>query len=465
MTSAFFTNDAECFSRDTENQLAVESLDEIWNEHRLSECVNWINEHQFEKVCLQFPDELIPFSIAIIAQLKNNSSAQLSILGDTSYGSCCVDEIASSHVSANAIIHFGHACLSKVTRLPVHYVFSNFKLDAEKLRQSFHNYFANVSDEIVIFYSTGLFYHLDDIKSALASYTNISYAELAIDERPDNLCWKLPKTDVSNVTCVWIGDDNQTFFNLSLTVNAKQWILCDRHNYELKIVQSPLATNWMRRRNFFVEKCKDAQSIGIVVGTLTADGYLNAVNRVQKLARDRGIRTYLLSVGKINPAKLANFMEIDCFVFVGCPENSIYNSRDFYKPLLSVFEAELALNFAWREQYPNFYAVDFTDILPDGKHYRAAEKQSNTNGENDYDVSLVSGRIRPMKITDNDETNQNNSTEIERKHNQLMNTNSSSAFNNRSWTGLDPSLGQHEPVKVTKGRSGIAIKYTENEHE
>lgn len=219
----------------------------------------------------------------------------------------------------------------------------------------------------------------------------------------------------------------------------------------------------MRRRNFFVEKCKDAQAIGIVVGTLTADGYLNAVNRIQTLARDRGIRTYLLSVGKINPAKLANFMEIDCFVFIGCPENSIYESRDFYKPLLSVFEAELALNPAWREQYPNFYAVDFNDILPNGKHFKEAVKSSDSN--DDYDVSLVSGRVRTMNVNASDETNHNTSTEIEKKHNQLMNTSSSAAFNSRSWTGLDPNLGQQEPVQITQGRSGIAIKYTENEHE
>lgn len=220
----------------------------------------------------------------------------------------------------------------------------------------------------------------------------------------------------------------------------------------------------MRRRNFFVEKCKDAQAIGIVVGTLTADGYLNAVNRIQTLARDRGIRTYLLSVGKINPAKLANFMEIDSFVFIGCPENSIYNSRDFFKPLLSLFEAELALNPAWRKQYPDFYAVDFNDILPNGRNFKAAEKSAETNDEDDYDVSLVSGRVRPMNIANNSETNHNGGNQIEKKHNQLMNTNSSAAFNSRSWTGLDPSLGQQEPAQITKGRSGIAIKYTESEH-
>jgi len=34
------------------------------------------------------------------------------ILGDTSYGSCCVDEVAASHIEADGIIHFGRACLS-----------------------------------------------------------------------------------------------------------------------------------------------------------------------------------------------------------------------------------------------------------------------------------------------------------------------------------------------------------------
>lgn len=230
----------------------------------------------------------------------------------------------------------------------------------------------------------------------------------------------------------------------------------------------------MRRRNFLVEKCKDAQAIGIVLSTLTADGYLDAVKRIQLLARDRGIRTYLLSVGKINPAKLANFMEIDCFVFIGCPENNVYNSRDFYKPLLTVFEAELALNAAWSKQYPNFYSVDFNDTLPNGKFYKVIDEQSTDGGRNDdYDVSLISGRVRHMKIgdghsavaADTDDMNQSSvDGQIEKKYNHLMETNAGNSFHNRTWTGLDPNLGNQEPAKITKGRSGIAIKYSENEY-
>lgn len=241
---------------------------------------------------------------------------------------------------------------------------------------------------------------------------------------------------------------------------AKQWLYCDRQSFQLRPVKSPMETSWMRRRNFLVEKCKDAQAIGIVVGTLTAEGYLNVVDRIQALARDRGTRTYLLSVGKINSAKLANFLEIDCFVFIGCPENSIYDSREFFKPLITVFEAELALNPAWRDQYPSFYSVDFNEILPNGKYYKAVDDQIEGNIHNNYDVSLISGRVRQIAVSS--DTNSNDTNQIEKKSNQLMNTASSGSFNNRAWTGLNPSLGKHEPAQITKGRSGIAIKYTEN---
>lgn len=248
--------------------------------------------------------------------------------------------------------------------------------------------------------------------------------------------------------------NNQFLFHST----AKSFYCYDPNENSLKQIISPLASNWMRRRYFYVEKCKDAQSLGIVVGTLSTEGYLDVVNHIQNLARNRGIRTYLLSVGKVNPAKLANFMEIDCFAFVGCPENNIYTSREFYKPLLSIFEVELALNPAWHEKYPDFYSVDFKEILPNGDYYR---NPKDIHVE-EFDVSLVSGKVRSFKAMTLENGN-TGSLQVEKKHNQLMESSSSTTFQERTWTGLDPTLGQQEPAKITKGRSGIAIKYTENE--
>lgn len=44
--------------------------------------------------------------------LTNLVEANVQILADTNYGSCCVDEVAAEHMSADAIVHYGRACLS-----------------------------------------------------------------------------------------------------------------------------------------------------------------------------------------------------------------------------------------------------------------------------------------------------------------------------------------------------------------
>jgi diphthamide biosynthesis protein 2 len=46
------------------------------------------------------------------------------ILGDSTYGSCCPDEVAAQHLNADVLIHYGYACLnSSSERIPVVYAF------------------------------------------------------------------------------------------------------------------------------------------------------------------------------------------------------------------------------------------------------------------------------------------------------------------------------------------------------
>lgn len=57
------------------------------------------------------------------------------VLGDTTYASCCPDEIGALHLSADLIVHYGHhACLSPSESLPVIYSFGfqDWSLDGMK---------------------------------------------------------------------------------------------------------------------------------------------------------------------------------------------------------------------------------------------------------------------------------------------------------------------------------------------
>ena len=204
--------------------------------------------------------------------------------------------------------------------------------------------------------------------------------------------------------------------------------------------------------------------MGLIVATLSTDGYLDVVARLQQMAKTQGMKTQIISVGRINPAKLANFMEIDCFVLIGCPFNNMYNCKDYYKPIVSVFEAEMALNPAWLMRYPETYVTDFNQLLPEGRSCLPFEADKIVQN----DISLVSGRMRGNNDADSGAALGNGQSALSEQQNslaeqprmELMPSNVGLTFEDRIWKGVDPTLCCNEPAKLQKGLSGIAIKYS-----
>ena len=111
----------------------------------IEQTARFIVEQKCSRIGLQFPDELLPHSTNVVRELReevlriegNSAKAApaapnaiaatqsaashtqsshpllLYILADTSYGSCCVDEVAAQHANCDLIVHFGFSCLSR----------------------------------------------------------------------------------------------------------------------------------------------------------------------------------------------------------------------------------------------------------------------------------------------------------------------------------------------------------------
>ncbi|XP_017023517.1 2-(3-amino-3-carboxypropyl)histidine synthase subunit 2 [Drosophila kikkawai] len=457
--SAFSSSDTAALERNTETEQAV-TFDQIWNENHRKVSGDWIRQNGYKRVCLQFPDDYLPHSNAIsvaLTELLASEDVKVFILADTTYGSCCVDEIAAAHVEADSVIHFGNACRSRATRLPVLYLYPEMPLEVSALLEKLQTL------------------RLESKEREVCVYLDIGYQNLEGEElrkqleealQPKNLLLELfppiggeSSTNATNLEriCIFIGADNQRFANLSLTAPAAvQWYVYDGAAATLSS-KNPLTAQYIRRRYFHIEKCKDAQTLGLIVATLTAEGYLDVVARLQTMAKGRGIKTQLISVGRINPAKLANFLEIDCFVLIGCPFNNMYDSKEYYKPIVSVFEAEMALNPAWHMRYPEAYVTDFKQLLPEGRSFLAFDVEAIPEN----DVSLVSGKLRgavnESLETAGDPASLALATQAKMA---LMTTDTGLSFEDRTWQGLDPALGQTEPAQLQQGLSGIPIKYT-----
>ena len=145
------------------------------------------------------------------------------------------------------------------------------------------------------------------------------------------------------------------------------------------------------------------------------------------------------------------FSEIDVFVLVACPENSLLDSKEYLKPVITPFELDVALN-SDREWTGHYYA-NFKDLLPGGKEYSEFQKC-----QKETDFSLVSGKIRVNE--ENAEEGGENALATQETRISILHKSGGGEFlSQRSWQGLEQKLGETSASLIVEGQTGIASGY------
>ncbi|XP_045446821.1 2-(3-amino-3-carboxypropyl)histidine synthase subunit 2 [Melitaea cinxia] len=452
----FSTDGKLCIERELDVTNTDLQFEDIITRFNIPETCRWITDNKYAKVCLQFPDDLLSVSAAIYHEIKERTNADLYILGDTSYASCCVDSVAAMHVKGEAVIHYGHSCFTK-TNIPVFTVLPKSELNMDSVKKLlFDNFNTNDNSDLCLFYDAEFEHSKDEIMSFwFQNYPQSYMAFIQIEETDDRILGRIirnkknenvPVDVLKQCTCIHLGSRGQTLFNFTVSIPALKWHLLDPKENKVDVLEE---TVWFKRRRFLVEKCKDANIIGILVCKLAGDQTKDIISRMKQLCRVNGKKSYTVSVGKPNVAKLANFPEIDIYVMIACPENDLYNNRDFYKPIVYPFELELALN-SNRESYYNYHVTDYDELLPGKRHYCDI-----SHVKDETDLSLITGNIREMKI----QHTEAGSMDLVEKQNWAL-ENIGHNLQERSWKGLEQKLGETEVKQVEEGRKGIPLQYT-----
>eukprot|EP00879_Flechtneria_rotunda_P019749 GHRR01020753.1.p1 GENE.GHRR01020753.1~~GHRR01020753.1.p1 ORF type:complete len:434 (+),score=158.75 GHRR01020753.1:401-1702(+) len=177
------------------------------------------------------------------------------------------------------------------------------------------------------------------------------------------LVWQLPSScDPDNKPLmVWLGPpDSPALTHLQLTHSTHLWLLLDPATLAVRHGLAHELDRLLRRRYYLVERARGATMIGLLVGTLGAAGYLQALQALRKLAAQAGKKTYTLLMGKPNPAKLANFPELEVFVMLADPQGLILDCKEYLNPIVTPHEAYLA--FTGRPFDVASYRLDFGDL-------------------------------------------------------------------------------------------------------
>lgn len=488
---AFNSNVEEVLQRKIDIAEDGKRFDDVNSYLELDKCKSFVTEHDFKRVALQFPDELLWCSVKVVSYLSGNTSARYFILGDTSYGSCCVDEVAAQHAEADCIIHFGRSCLSPTTRIPVLFVYGRQPADIEDLSKPVQELVSQSGRHVIVLYDVIYAHISDELEKRLQSSdncvtvskihpTNIlgsknDHTDENVESQPssshensemENLethtvsgrSFTLPQDHkVEKCSILYVGGESLTLKNLMMSLNK-----CPFHTYDPETRTTRRETlnvnKMLMKRYYMIERAKNANIVGLIVGTLGVANYLDILDHLKTILKKAGKKYYTFAVGKLNVAKLANFMEVDVYVLVSCQENTLIDSKEFYQPVVTPYEMEIACNQA--REWTGEYITDFSELLPGAsKHVPMHDSPSV-----EADVSLVTGRLMSNRTSDDGDLEDSNESlaVVKRDENMKLALHHTAGgfLASRSWQGLEAKLGETDVKDVVEGTCGIAASYS-----
>ncbi|CCW59684.1 unnamed protein product [Phytomonas sp. EM1] len=323
----------------------------------IDKCIKRILEKKAQRVALQFPEGLLMFAAPIADILEEKTGAEMVILGDVTYGACCVDDFSAAALGCDFLVHYGHSCLISIKDCVFRnmmYVFVEIDIDVQHFVDTVK---ALVPRETRVVCIATVQFISSMRAGVMLLKDHFEHAIIVPQCRPlstgELLGCTSPKVNPSEVDVVlYVGDGRfhlESFLIAHPTLSALQY-----DPYKKRLTKEGYATSEMRAlRKDAIDKARSAQSFALIMGTLGRQGNPRVVDRIIALAERQGKHVTLLLMSEIFPQKLAQLADVDCYIQVACPRLSIDWGYAFDRPLLSPYEAEVALgNIEWKEEYP-----------------------------------------------------------------------------------------------------------------
>ncbi|UPR02970.1 diphthamide biosynthesis protein [Chloropicon primus] len=368
--------------------------DEILKNEELNEAIKVLNvNYDFEvhktvwrvrkggvkKVCLQFPEGLMMYSCAIADILERFAGVEHTvILGDTTFGACCVDDFSAKAMGCEILIHYGHSCLVPVdeTSIPCMYIFVNMKIDLQHFVESVKLSFEPTT-RIILAGTIQFNKEMHQAKKVFKEHFETVYVPQCKPlSSGEVLGCTAPRVSEEGDVIVFIADGR---FHLEALMIANPTIPAYRYDpYGRVLTLEKYDHEDMRRvRLAAIEAASKAKSFGLVLGTLGRQGNPKILERLERLLESRGLPYVICLMSELTPQKLAMMRDVEAWIQIACPRLSIDWGEGFDLPILSPYEAWQALTDQERD---GSYRMDFysMDTGPWGNKFDPA-KQAATN--------------------------------------------------------------------------------------
>ncbi|TKY71099.1 Diphthamide biosynthesis protein 1 [Spatholobus suberectus] len=308
-----------------------------------------------KRVALQFPEGLLMYSLPLSDIFTTFAAVtHCYVLGDVTYGACCVDDFAAAALGADLLIHYGHSCLVPIdsTTVPCLYVFVDIKIDVPHL---VHTVRLNLQSRAKTLVVAGTIQFASAIRAAKPQLEELGFRVLVPQSKPlsagEVLGCTAPKVSSNSLGEDEIGESALVFvadgrFHLEAFMIANPGIRAFRYDpYMGRLFLEEYDHVGMKRsRRNAVLKAREARSWGVVLGTLGRQGNPRILERLEKKMKEKGLDYTVVLMSEMSPGRVALFEDsVDAWIQIACPRLSIDWGEAFVKPVLTPFEAEVAL--------------------------------------------------------------------------------------------------------------------------
>uniref|UniRef100_G1T4J1 2-(3-amino-3-carboxypropyl)histidine synthase subunit 1 n=2 Tax=Oryctolagus cuniculus TaxID=9986 RepID=G1T4J1_RABIT len=340
-------------------QAAIQVLPSNYN-FEIPKTIWRIRQAQAKKVALQMPEGLLLFACTIVDILERFTEVEVMVMGDVTYGACCVDDFTARALGADFLVHYGHSCLvpmdTSARDLRVLYVFVDIRIDTTHLLDSIRLTFPPASAIALVstiqFVST-----LQAAAQELKAEYRVSVPQCKPLSPGEILGCTSPRLPKEVAAVVYLGDGR---FHLESVMIANPEVPAYRYDPYSKVLSREHYDHQRMQaaRQDAIATARSAKTWGLILGTLGRQGSPKILEHLECRLRALGLPFVRLLLSEVFPSKLSLLPDVDAWVQVACPRLSIDWGTAFPKPLLTPYEAAVALrDISWQQPYPmDFYA-------------------------------------------------------------------------------------------------------------
>ncbi|KAJ8950963.1 hypothetical protein NQ317_017574 [Molorchus minor] len=344
-------------------QLATANLPKNYN-FEIPKTIWRIRELKAKTVALQMPEGLLIFATTIADIIKEFAGADAIIMGDVTYGACCIDDLTAKALGVELLIHYGHSCLipiDQMSGIKVLYVFVDIKIDAKHFMDTIKLNF-EPSNKLYVVSTIQFVTTLQAITSILRQMGyDVNLPQVKPLSPGEILGCTAPVLKDANAV-IYLGDGQFHLEAVTIANRGVQMYKYDPYDKRMTVEHYDHEEMEVRRKNS-IENAKGASTFGVIMGTLGRQGSSKVVESLRKRLEAVGKRVVVILLSEIFPSKLDLLTKVDAFVQVACPRLSIDWGGAFLKPVLTPYELCVVIGDAqWHKEgasYPmDFYAND-----------------------------------------------------------------------------------------------------------